>query len=66
MRCISRFINPSKTIRDKYPNRPKTHYPESLVFIVEDENKMKRNSGVSNVYIFSHADFEGVEFYATR
>ena len=36
------------------------------MFIVEDENKIKRNSGVSNVYIFSHADFEGVEFYATR
>ena len=24
------------------------------------------NSGVSNVYMFSHADFGGVEFYAAR
>ena len=24
------------------------------------------NSGVSNVYTFLHADFEGVEFYAAR
>ena len=25
-----------------------------------------RNRGVSNVYKFLHADFEGVEFYAER
>ena len=32
----------------------------------EDENKILRNSGISNVYTFSYADFEGVDFYAAR
>ena len=32
----------------------------------EDENKILRNSGISNVYTFSYADFEGVDFYASR
>ena len=36
------------------------------MLIAEDEKTVCRNSGVSNVYIFSHADFEGVEFYAAR
>ena len=27
---------------------------------------MKRNISVSNMYTFLHADFEGVEFYASR
>ena len=27
---------------------------------------IRRNNGVSNVYTFFHADFEGVEFYAVR
>ena len=36
------------------------------MLIAEDENKTRRNSGVSNVYTFLHADFKGVEFYAVR
>ena len=34
------------------------------MLIAEDENKTLIDSGVSNVYKFYHADFEGVEFYA--
>ena len=64
--CISRFIHPSKPIREKYTNLPKTHKLENLVLIAEDQNKIQRNSGVSNVHTFSHADFKGVEFYAAR
>ena len=59
---ISWFIQPGKPIRDKYSNRPKTHKLENLVLIAEDAKKIRRNSGVSNVYTFLHADFEGVEF----
>ena len=44
--CISRFINPSKPIRKKYPNRPKMH---KLEFI-------------SHVYTFYLDNFGGVEF----
>ena len=64
--CISRFSCPSKPIRDKYQSRTKTHTLENLVLIADDEKKIQRNSGVSNVYTFSYADFEDVEFYAAR
>ena len=60
--CISRFIRPSKPIREKNPNRPKTHKLENLVLIAEEEIKIHINSGVSNMYRFSHADFKDVEF----
>ena len=33
------------------------------MLIVGDKKKICRNSGVSNVYTFPHADFEGVHFY---
>ena len=36
------------------------------MLIAEEENKIHINSGVSNVCMFSHADFKGVEFYAAR
>ena len=52
--CISRIINPSKTIREKYLNLSKTHEIENLVLIAEDKNKTWRNISVSNVYKFSH------------
>ena len=61
---MSRLIHPSKPIREKYSNRPKTHKLENLVLITEVKNKIRRNSGLSNVHMLSHADFEGVEFYA--
>ena len=64
--CIPWFIRPSKPIREKYKNCPKTHKLENLVLIAEEENKIQINSGVSNVHTFSHACFGGVEFYAAR
>ena len=64
--CISWFIHTSKPIRKKYPNYPKMHNLEKVLLISEDENKIWRNSGISNVYTFSHADFKGVDFYAVR
>ena len=66
MSCISRFIHPGKPIREKYQKSPKTHNIVNLVLIAEDEKKTRRNIGVSNVYTFSHAYFDGVGFYASR
>ena len=65
-RFISQLIHPSEPIREKYPTCPNTHKIENLVLIAEEEKKFQRNSGVSNLYMFSHEDFEGVEFYTTR
>ena len=36
------------------------------MLISEAENTIRRYSGVSNVCMFFHADFEGVQFYAAR
>ena len=64
--CISQFIHPSKPIREKYPNCLKMHKIENLVLTAEAEKTIRRNSGVSNVYTFSHDDFEGVDFCAAQ
>ena len=42
------------------------HKLENLVLTAEVKKTIRRNSGVINVYTFSHADFEGVEFCAAR
>ena len=36
------------------------------MLIAEDKKNIQINSGVINVYTFSHAYFEGVEFYVER
>ena len=64
--CISQFIHSIKSIRENSLNRPKSHKLENLVLIVEAKKMIWRNSGVRNVYTFSHAYFEGVEFFAAR
>ena len=63
--CISPLVYPSKLIRGNHPNRPKMHKLEKLGLIAEYK-KIRRNSGVINVYTFVRLDFEGVEFYAAR
>ena len=64
--CISRFIYPSKPIGDNYMNFLKMHKIKKLVLIEDAKKTIKKNGGVSNVYMFLHADFEGVKFYADR
>jgi hypothetical protein len=48
--CISRFIHPSKPIRDKYLNRPKGHKLENLTIIAEGNTALAsghlQNGGV--------------------
>ena len=64
--CILWFVHPSKHIRENSPNRPKFQKFKILVLIEESENTIWRISGVSNVYTFSRAYFEAVEFYTAR
>ena len=42
------------------------HKLENLMLISEAKKMIRKNSGVSNVYMFLHADFGGVEFYDAR
>ena len=64
--CVLQFIHLRKPIREKYPNRLKYYNFENLVLIAEAKNTTRKNSDVSYIYTFLHADFEGVEFYAAR
>ena len=47
-------------------HRNMMHKLDNSLLIPEEEKKIQRNSGVSNVCTFLHKDFEGVEFYTTR
>ena len=49
--CMSRFTQPSKPIREKYPNRPKYHKLEDLILIAESEISIRRGGGLAKVYI---------------
>ena len=46
--CMSRFIHPSKLIREKYPNLPKAHKLEDLILIAESEISIRRGGGLAN------------------
>ena len=47
-------------------NHPSSYKFNNLVLISEDENTIRKNIIVGNVYTFLHAYFESVEFYAIR
>ena len=49
-------------IREKFLNQQKSRNLDKLVLITEAEKTILRNSGVINVYTFSHSDFGGVDF----
>ena len=59
-------ILPIKPIREKYSNHPKSRNIEKLELLAKAEKTIQRNIGVSNVYTFLHAYFEGVEYYAEK
>ena len=48
---------------ENYPNRTNTHNLKNLALIAEAKKTIRRNIGISNVYMFLYADFDGVEFY---
>ena len=65
--CISRFIHPSKPIREKNPNRQKGHKLEGCIIIDQVEKTIKRGSEKPiPCYTFSHPDYDGIIFYASR
>ena len=64
--CMSRFIHPSKPIREMYPNRPKDHKLEDLILIAESEISIQRSGGLAKVYIFSHLNFPDAIFSAEK
>ena len=61
--CISWYIHQIKPIREKFTNHLKPHNLQNLVLITEAEKPIWIYSGVSSVYTFSHAYFEGICFH---
>ena len=51
---------------EKYLNSPKSQNLRESVLIEEPKRRIRRNSGVSCVYMYLHADFEDIEFYVAR
>ena len=63
---ISKFFHPSKTIFDKYPNRPKNHKLKRVVFVEEDVKFVRQGSNEILVFVFTHADFPNQQFYSAK
>ena len=63
---MSKSVHPSKSIRDKYHNRPK-NYKLQGVALVEVEAKVVRRGAYANlVFAFTHFDFPDQQFYAAK
>ena len=54
--CISRFIHPSKPVRDTYPNRPKGHKVLGLIFIGQEIKVIRHGTEPVGVFNFRHKD----------
>ena len=63
---ISNFVHPSKSIRDKYPNRPKNHKLHGVVLVEVDAKFVRRGANEIMVFVFTHFDFPAQKFYATK
>jgi hypothetical protein len=63
---MSRFVHPSKPLRDQYPNRPKNHKLEGIILLREEDKVVQRGTEPVPVFLFRHEDFPNKEFYFVR
>ena len=63
---MSKFVHPSKPIRDKYANRPKNHKLEGAVLVEEDVKVLRRGADLIPVFVFTHANFSDKKIYAAK
>ena len=54
--CISRFVHPSKPVRDTYPNRPKGHKVLGLIFIGQEMKVIRSVRKPVEGFTFRHKD----------
>ena len=53
---MSKFVHPSKPIRDKYPKRPKDNKLEGFVLVDVDVKVVRQGANAILVFVFAHSD----------
>ena len=59
---MSKFVHPRKSIRDKYPNRPKNHNLQGVVLVEVDAKVVWRGANAIMFFVFTHFDFPNKQF----
>ena len=63
---MSKFFHPSKSIRDKHPNRPKNHKLQGVVLVEVDAKVVRQGANEILVFVFTYFDFTDQKFYAAK
>ena len=63
---MSKFVHPSRSIRHKYPNRPKNHKLEGVILVEVDAKVVRRGADAILVFFFTYFDFPEEQFYAAK
>ena len=63
---MSKFVHPSKPIRDKYPNRPKNHKLQGVVLEEVDVKVVRWGANEILVFVFTHFYFTDQQFYSAK
>ena len=63
---MSNFVHPSRSIRHKYPNRPKNHKLEGVILVEVDAKVVWRGADAILVFVFTHFYFPDEQFYAAN
>ena len=63
---ISKLVHPRKPIRDEYPNRKKNHKLKGVFLVEVDAKVVRQEANAILVLVFTHSDFPGQQFYATK
>ena len=64
--AMSKFVHPSKSVRDKYPNRQKNHKLQGVVLAEVDAKVVRQGADAILFFIFTHLDFPDEQFYAAK
>ena len=63
---MSKFVHPSRSIRHKYPNRPKNHKLEGVILVEVNAKVVRRGADAILVFVFTHFDFTDEKLYAVK
>ena len=63
---MSKFVQSSNPIHDKYPNRPNNHKIQGGIFLDKDVQVVWRWADAIPVFVFTHADFPDKKFYTAK
>ena len=63
---MSKFVDPSRSICHKYPNRPKNHKLEGFILVEVDAKVLRRGADAILFLVFIHFYFPEEKFYAAK